>query len=132
MNKKNIIEFLEDNDLSEIKEVKYKANAILLKFKYYFDNVELEAAKAYANDECEAIEKSEEWYEEFFLPYLNDFAVDNVEDIIEEYVEEEEEIEYEFIAYDLSKENYNYNEFIVVFYEEGEEIEIDDIIVDLA
>ena len=68
VDKSKIIAFLEDNDLSEVEEVKFDDEALVLRFYYDFDRDEIEAARAYANDECEEEEESEEWYEEYFLP----------------------------------------------------------------
>ena len=130
LNKQYIINFLNKNELSEISEIQYKKGTIALKFKYYYDDVEIEAATSYANEEGNFKQNEEEWYEEFFLPYLSDIAADNVEDIMEECAEEME-IEYEFIGCDISQEAYEYNEFAVVFYEEDSNIEIDDILIEL-
>jgi len=130
LNKQYIINFLNKNELSEISEIQYKKGTIALKFKYYYDDVEMEAATSYANEEGNFKQNEEEWYEEFFLPYLSDIAADNVEDIMEECAEEME-IEYEFIGCDISQEAYEYNEFAVVFYEEDSNIEIDDILIEL-
>ena len=130
MNKQYIIAFLNKNELSDISEIQYKKGTIALKFKYYYDDIEMEAATAYANEEGNFKQNKEDWYEEFFLPYLSDIAADNVEDIMEECAEEME-IEYEFIGCDISQEAYEYNEFAVVFYEEDSNIEIDDILIEL-
>jgi len=130
LNKQYIIAFLNKNELSDISEIQYKKGTIALKFKYYYDDIEMEAATAYANEEGNFKQNKEDWYEEFFLPYLSDIAADNVEDIMEECAEEME-IEYEFIGCDISQEAYEYNEFAVVFYEEDSNIEIDDILIEL-
>jgi len=130
LNKQYIIDFLNKNELSEISEIQYKKGTIALKFKYYYDDIEMEAATSYANEEGDFKQNKEDWYEEFFLPYLSDIAADNVEDIMEECAEEME-IEYEFIGCDISQDAYEYNEFAVVFYEEDSNIEIDDILIEL-
>lgn len=130
MNKQYIVNFLSKNDLSDIAEIQYKKGTIALKFKYYYDDVEMEAATSYANDECDFKDKKEEWYEEFFLPYLSDIAADNVEDIMEE-CSENMEIEYEFIGCDISEDEYEFNEFAVVFYGKESNINTDDILLEL-
>ena len=130
MKKQCIIDFLNKNDLSDISEIEYKKGTIALKFKYYYDDVEVDAAKTYANEEGSIKQNKEEWYEEFFLPYLSDISADNVEDIMEE-CGEEMKIEYEFIGCDISEDAYEFNEFAVVFYEENSDIEIDDILMEL-
>ncbi|MBU3144742.1 hypothetical protein [Clostridium sp. CF012] len=130
MNKQYIINFLNLNELSDIAEIKYKKGTIALKFKYYYDEVEMDAATCYANEEGDFKQDKEEWYEEYFLPYLSDIAADNVEDIMEECAQQME-IEYEFIGCDISQDAYEFNEFAVVFYGEDADIEIDDILFEL-
>lgn len=130
MKKQYIIDFLNKNELSDISEIQYKKGTIALKFKYYYDDVEMEAATSFANEEGDFKQNQEEWYEEFFLPYLSDISADNVEDIMEECAEDME-IEYEFIGCDISQDAYEFNEFAVVFYEADSNIEIDDILMQL-
>ena len=130
LNKQYIVNFLSKNDLSDIAEIQYKKGTIALKFKYYYDDVEMEAATSYANEEGDFKDKKEEWYEEFFLPYLSDISADNVEDIMEECAEKME-IEYEFIGCDISEDAYEFNEFAVVFYGKESEIDTDDILLEL-
>ncbi|MBK5242486.1 hypothetical protein [Clostridium sp.] len=130
MNKQYIINFLKQNGLSNLDEIKYKNDTIALKFKYYYDEIEMEAATSFANEEGDFKHNKEEWYEEYFLPYLSDIAADNVEDIMEECAEEMG-IEYEFIGCDISEDDYEYNEFAVVFYGKDADIKIDDILMQL-
>jgi hypothetical protein len=130
LNKQNIINFLDQNDLNDIVEIEYKKETIALKFKYIYDYIEIEAATSYANEEGDIKQNKEDWYEEFFLPYLSDIAADNVEDIMEECAEKME-IEYEFIGCDISQDAYEFNEFAVVFYNKDSNIDIDDILIEL-
>lgn len=130
LNKQYIINFLKQNGLSDLDEIKYKNHTIALKFKYYYDEIEMEAATSFANEEGDSKQNKEEWFEEYFLPYLSDIAADNVEDIMEECAEAMG-IEYEFIGCDISEDDYKYNEFAVVFYGKDADIEIDDILMQL-
>lgn len=130
LNKQYIINFLKQNGLCDLDEIKYKNDTIALKFKYYYDEIEMEAATSFADDEGDFKQNREEWYEEYFLPYLSDIAADNVEDIMEECTEELG-IEYEFIGCDISEDDYEFNEFAVVFYGKNADIEIDDILMQL-
>lgn len=130
LNKQYIINFLKQNGLSDLAEIQYKKDTIALKFKYYYDELEMEAATSFADDEGDFKQDKEEWYEEYFLPYLSDIAADNVEDIMEECAEEME-IEYEFIGCDISEDDHEFNEFAVVFYGKDADIEIDDILMQL-
>ncbi|MBC2581907.1 hypothetical protein [Clostridium sp. DJ247] len=127
MNKENIISFLDDNGLTEIEEIKHNKEGLLLKFDFDFDKEEIDAAKAYADDESEETEENDTWYDNFFIPYLNELAIDTVGEIIEDLMDELE-VEAQFISYEISKEDYNYNEFVAVFYERGKEIDLGEIL----
>lgn len=130
MNKEKIIEFLESNSLNDIEEIEYNGKAVVISFSFDFDDAELEAARAYANDESEDEEEGQIWYNDFFLPYLNELAIDNIGDIIEDLMEKED-IEAQFVSYEVDRENYGYNEFIAVFYENGTDIDIDEVLAEL-
>lgn len=130
MEQNQIISFLEDNELSDIEVINYQGEGIVLRFFYDFDEDEVKAAKAYANDESEDEENGEVWYEEFFLPYLNDLAVDNVGDIVEEAMEKLN-VGCQFVAYDMDEEEYNSSEFIAVFFEKGKELDIETVLDEL-
>ena len=88
MKSSEIINYLEDNDLADIEELKQKSNYIIIRFYYDFDKEEISAAKAYSTEESDFEPESDEWYKEYYIPYLRDIAVDNVESIIEEIMEE--------------------------------------------
>ncbi|MBV7276270.1 hypothetical protein [Clostridium thailandense] len=130
MNKEEIIKYLEENGLSDIEDLEYKGNAVVLRFTFDFDEDEINAAKAYADDESEDETEGDTWYNDFFLPYLNELAIDNVGEIIEESMEELD-LESQFVSYEIDRENYNYNEFIAVFYKRGLEIDIDQVLEEL-
>lgn len=130
LNKKEIISFLEENDLGDMEEIEYKEDALLLRIYYDFDSDETASARAYANDECEDDEESESWFDEFFLPYLNDIAVDNVGDIIEELMEKHN-LNAQYVTYETDSENYDYCEFIVVISEKDKDYEIEEILDEL-
>lgn len=126
MDIKNVLEYLGKNDLSDIEEINEKDGCKVIRFFYDFDKEEMEAARAYSKDECEEEENSDTWYDEYFLPYLNDVAIDNVGEIVEEIMDEFE-IEAQFICYDLNKEKYDYLEFVAIFFEEGSH-DIEDVL----
>lgn len=130
MNKETLIQVLEKNGFSEIEEIDYKEDAVVVSFIYEFDNDEVEAARAYANDESEDEENGDTWYEEFFLPYLNDLAVDNVGEVIENMMEEMQ-IDAQYVSYELDEEEYSYNEFIAAFFPKGKVIEIEQVLDEL-
>jgi hypothetical protein len=130
LDKKSIIEYLKENNLKDIEEIDYKEGVYVLRFFYDFDEDEIKAARAYTKDESEEEEESDIWYQEYFLPYLNDIAVDNVGDLIQDLTEKED-FEAQFVSYDLDFENYDYNEFITIFYNKGLNIQIEDILDEL-
>ena len=130
MDKNKIIELLTVKELTDIEELTYKDDVFVLRFYYDFDESEIKAARAYANDESEEVEDSEAWAEEFFLPYLTDLAIDNVGEYIEEIMEEAE-ISAQYMSYDLNADEVDYCEFIAVFHKEGKNIEIETVLDDL-
>lgn len=130
LDKKSIINILEKNELSQIEEIEYKEGALVLRFFYDFDDEEIEAARAYANDESEDEENGDTWYEEFFLPYLNDLAVDNVGEVIEEIIDELQ-LDAQFVSYEMDEEEYSYNEFIATFFPKDKGVEIEQVLEEL-
>jgi hypothetical protein len=130
LDKKAIIQMLEKNELSQIEEIEYKDGAVVLRFFYDFDEDEIEAARAYSNDESEDEENGDTWYEEFFLPYLYDLAVDNAGEVVEEIMEALD-VEAQFVAYEMDEEEYSYNEFIAVFSPRGKAVEIEQVLDEL-
>lgn len=129
INKEKLISYLEENGIEEIEELKVKNDLVVLRLFYDFDEDEIKAATAYANDE-ESDEESDEWNDEYYLPYLNDVAVDNVGSIIEDAFEEFD-IEGQFASYDVDKENSDYCEFIAAFFEKDRDYDLDEIIDEL-
>ena len=55
--------FLEDNDLSDVEEVKQEDDYVLVKFYYDFDKEELMAAKSYSNIKKELAKREADNYE---------------------------------------------------------------------
>ncbi|WP_010234223.1 hypothetical protein [Clostridium arbusti] len=129
MDKQNIIKFLKQNQIDDIEEIKYKEDIFTTRIYYDFDDSEIEAARAYANDECEDEEEGEVWYGEFFKPYLNDIVIDNVGDLLEDCMKEFN-IEIQFITYDID-DQYEYSEVVAIFYDENKNINIENVIDDL-
>jgi hypothetical protein len=129
MDKQNIIKFLKQNQIDDIEEIKYKEDIFTTRIYYDFDDSEIEAARAYANDECEDEEEGEVWYGEFFKPYLNDIVIDNVGDLLEDCMKEFD-IEIQFITYDID-DQYEYSEVVAIFYDENKNIDIENVIDDL-
>lgn len=125
MNTEGIIDYLQGNDLSEVELLSSKDNVLIIRFTYDFDKDELDAARAYANDESREGEGSADWNEKFFFPYLTDIATDNIGDTLEECMEKFD-VAIQFVSYELDEDNHDYAECIGAFYEKGKEIDIYD------
>ena len=125
----DIIDFLLDNGLSEIEELKTDEDVVVIKCYYDFDKEEISAARAYANEESDAEEESDEWYKDWFFSYLYDIAKDNVGEVLEE-IEEEFEVSsmYKIIANEAS--NSEYSKFVTIFCKEDFEGDLEDILKD--
>ncbi|MBU5592809.1 hypothetical protein KQI89_13735 [Clostridium sp. MSJ-4] len=130
MKKDEIMDFLLEGEISEVEEIPYKEDVLLLRAYYDFDEDEIKAAKAYAKDEYEGEIEDDQWYDEFFLPYLSDVAIDNLGDIMEDLMEDFE-VEGQYVSYDLSKENWQYNEFILAISPKGKAMDIEDALNEL-
>lgn len=130
MNVIEIIEFLKDSGLTQVEEIEYKDDILVLRCYYDFDKDEIIAAKSFATEESDYELESEEWYSEYLIPYLNDIAVDNLSDIVEETMDEFE-VEGQFSSYDIDRNNFEYSEFILAFSDSEEEIDIDNILDDI-
>ena len=112
-----------------VEEVKQEDDYVLVKFYYDFDKEELMAAKSYSNDESDFEAESDEWYNEYYIPYLKEIAEDNVESIIED-VAEEFEIEGKYKELGMESGDLGYLRFIAVFSPEMDEGEMEDILND--
>ncbi|PRR83393.1 hypothetical protein [Clostridium vincentii] len=124
-----IMNFLEDNGLSEIKELKVKEDFIVIKCYYDFDKEEISAARAYSNEESDAEEESDEWYKDWFFSYLYDIAKDNVGEILEE-TEEEFEVSSMYKVLDNEASSSEYVKFITIFCNDTFEGDLEDVLKD--
>lgn len=128
MEKEKIINYLKENDLTEVELLKEQQDLFVTRFYYDFDEAELKAAKAYADDEG-GNDKDDNWYEEYYMPYLTEIAVDNVGDIIEEIMSNMN-VKAQFISYEMEEED-DYSEFIAIFYKENDGLDIEDELMKL-
>ncbi|MBS5925863.1 MAG: hypothetical protein KIC66_02090 [Clostridium sp.] len=124
-----IIEFLEENGLSEIEEVKTEDNFIVLKFYYDFDKEEILAARAYANEESDLEEESDEWYRDWYLSYLSDVAKDNVEGIVED-LGDELELASKIKEVEIDVNNADYMKFVTILCSEDFEEDLEEVLND--
>lgn len=124
-----ILTDLQEAGLSEVQKIEYDKEFVV-RFYYDFDQDEMNAAKAYSSDETDYEVETTQWYEEGYLPYLNELAVDNVAEVIQEIMEDHE-VEAQFVSYEASVDNKDFSEFIAVFFEKDKEVDIDEIIDEL-
>lgn len=124
-----VISYLEENGLADIEEVKQDDDYTVVKFYYDFDKEEISAAKSYSNDESDFEEESDEWYREYYIPYLKDIAVDNAESIIEDVMDE---FEVQCCLKELGMENgeSGYFKFVIAVSDNMDESELEDILND--
>jgi hypothetical protein len=127
MDKNKVIEFLKQSQVVEdIEEIEYKPEILVLSFFYDYDDAEIEAAKDFANGKTSADDSEDIWYDEHFIPYIIDIAVDEVRDTLEELVEKTG-LNVEYINYEPDRDD-DSCEFIAVFADEGKEFDIDKIL----
>lgn len=124
-----IISYLEDNGLEDVEDIKQKKNYVIIKFYYDFDKEELSAAKTYSTEESDFEPETDEWYNEYYIPYLRDIAVDNVESILEEIVDEYE-VEAKYKEFGMENGDSGYFKFMAVFSDELTDAEMEDILND--
>lgn len=129
MNSSEILSILDQNNLSEIEELRNKEDHILVKFYFDFDDAVLNAARAYSNDESDYEAESKEWLSEYFIPYLYDYANDSVLEIIEEIVEEVD-VAGELMAFQMDAKNSNFVQFMALFTEQENTLTIEEAVKD--
>lgn len=129
MKSSEIIEYLEKNGLSEVEEIDLTEEYALIKFFYDFDKEEIDAAESYANEDCDFDDDSDEWYNDFYMPYLNDIAMDNIESIIEEAMEDLD-IEGKYRQIESETRNLGYVKFIAAFANSDSEVDLDEVLID--
>ncbi|MBR0575832.1 hypothetical protein KCG48_05685 [Proteiniclasticum sp. BAD-10] len=129
MNKDNILQYLENNGLSDIDILKEEEGLIVATAYYDFDGDELDAAKAYADDQVEE-DDSEEVYNEFFNNYLVDLAVDNLGEVMEELIEEEG-IDAQYLTYELDPEEVESLQVAMLFSSGDTDNDLEDILDEL-
>ncbi|MBE6061957.1 MAG: hypothetical protein E7207_00010 [Clostridium butyricum] len=124
-----IISYLDENGLADVEEVKQDDEYELIKFYYDFDKEEISAAKSYSNEESDYEEESDEWYREYYIPYLKDIAVDNAESIIEDVMDE---FEVQAFMKEIGMENgeSGYFKFVMAVSDSMDEAELEELLND--
>lgn len=121
MNKEILKSILEKEGLSEIDEISYKKGFYIIDSYYEFDNVEVEAATQYANENY-GDDKDDSWFEEFYSSYLFDIAGDNLEEVIDEICEENS-LYADITLCEIERKAMNKVEVIIIFSEKEFDIE---------
>ncbi|WP_252231721.1 hypothetical protein [Clostridium sp. ZBS15] len=129
MKSSEIIDYLEKNGLSEIEEIGQTDEYALIKFFYDFDKEEIDAAENYSNEECDFDDESDEWYNDFYMPYLKDIAMDNIESIIEDSMEDLD-VEGKYRQVENETRNLGYVKFIAAFAKCDSEVDLDEVLND--
>lgn len=130
LNMQMILQYLEREGLKEVDPIEYKKNILVYNFFYQFDDVEIESARAYANDNYGEKDNEDQWYDEYYIPYLMDIAADNVNDILNELLDEFDAAG-DFVAYEMDRNEPDKCEFVLVISDNGSEFDIDEILGDL-
>ncbi len=129
MNISDIIEFLESNGLCEAEEISNQDNVAIIKFYYDFDEDEKNAAKSYATEESDYETESDEWFSEYYSPYLSDIALDNVESILEDLMDEFE-VECKYKNLGMANGTNEYCEFIAGVCSIDAEVDLEEVVND--
>lgn len=129
MDSNEFVTYLEDNGLADIEEIKQDNDYVLIRFYYDFDKEEISAAKSYSNEESDFEVESDEWYKDYYIPYLKDIAVDNVDSILED-LNEEFEVECRVKELGMDSAEGGYFKFVLAVSDELSDIELEDILND--
>ncbi|MBP1918447.1 hypothetical protein [Youngiibacter multivorans] len=129
MEKKDIISMMEDKGLSDIETLKDEEGVLVVRAFYDFDDEELASAASFAKEEAE--EESDEYYFDHMFPFLTDLAVDNIGDIVEEIIEDEN-IDGQFITYDIDPEDYGTIEVILMFLKDDLDVDFETVLEELS
>lgn len=127
MLKEKLVEFLNENNLEFVDIIKDEKDFTVFRMSYEFDQLEKQGAKAYADEECEDGDE-DEWNYDFYLPYLNDTAVDNVTDILEEFCDGQ--FEFQFIAFDVPAEDDTFNDFVCEISVKGLDVDLEEFLLE--
>lgn len=129
MNKDNILEYLENNGLTDVDIIREEEGLIVAIAFYDFDDEEMEAAKAYAEGQI-TDEEDEEASEEYLMNYLVDLAVDNLGEVFEELIDEEG-IDAQYLTYEMDPEEPDTIQVAMLFSKGDLDKDLEDILDEL-
>lgn len=129
MNKDNILEYLENNGLTDVDIIREEEGLIVATAFYDFDDEEMEAAKAYAEGQI-TDEEDEEASEEYLMNYLVDLAVDNLGEVFEELIDEEG-VDAQYLTYEMDPEEPDTIQVAMLFSKGDLDKDLEDILDEL-
>lgn len=129
MNKDSIMEYLENNGLSDLDILREEEGLLVATAYYDFDEDEMEAAQAYAKNQVEEGDE-EAVYNEYLTGYLVDLAVDNLGEIMEELIEEEG-IDAQYLTYELEADEMDSIQMAMLFSKGDLDSDLEDILDEL-
>ncbi|HSL85399.1 MAG TPA: hypothetical protein VK861_00525 [Bacteroidales bacterium] len=129
MNKETIMQYLENNGLTDIDVLKEDEGLLVTTAYYDFDDDEMEAAKAYAKDQVEEGD-DEAVYNDYVMNYLVDLAVDNIGEVMEEFIEEEG-IDAQYLTYEMDSDEMDSIQVAMLFSKGDFDSDLEDILDEL-
>ncbi len=129
MNKESIIQYLENNGLTDIDILKDEEGLVVATGYYDFDDDEMEAGKAYAKDQV-VEDDDESVYTDYLMNYLVDLAVDNIGEIMEEFIEEEG-IDAQYLTYEMDQDEIESIQVAMLFSKGDFDSDLEDILDEL-
>lgn len=129
MNKDNILEYLENNGLTDVDIIREEEGLIVAIAFYDFDDEEMEAAKAYAAGQI-TDEEDAEASEEYLMNYLVDLAVDNLGEVFEELIDEEG-VDAQYLTYEMDPEEPDTIQVAMLFSKGDLDKDLEDILDEL-
>ena len=129
MNKESIIQYLENNGLTDIDILKDEEGLVVATAYYDFDDDEMEAGKAYAKDQV-VEDDDESVFTDYLMNYLVDLAVDNIGEIMEEFIEEEG-IDAQYLTYEMDQDEIESIQVAMLFSKGDFDSDLEDILDEL-
>lgn len=129
MNKESIIQYLENNGLTDIDILKDEEGLVVATAYYDFDDDEMEAGKAYAKDQV-VEDDDESVFTDYLTNYLVDLAVDNIGEIMEEFIEEEG-IDAQYLTYEMDQDEIESIQVAMLFSKGDFDSDLEDILDEL-
>lgn len=129
MNKDSIMEYLENNGLTDLDIIREEEGLLVTTAYYDFDEEEMAAGKAYAENQVEEGD-AEEVFNEYLTNYLVDLAVDNLGEIMEELIEEEG-IDAQYLTYELEADEMDSIQVAMLFSKGDLDSDLEDILDEL-